>query len=235
MKKLLIGVLLLLGCTARSDFRGVANRSLDKTIFITVETEVNKVAFVIDGDSVTINVSTAIVKLYGTGALISSTGHILTCAHLFRIGKIKSIKVTLLDERKFVAELLNKDVHRDLGLLKIDAYTPYYFALDKPGTLQIGEDVILIGNPLGQSWSVSKGIVSQLNRDIDGIYNLVQTDAPINPGNSGGPLINRAGKLVGIASMIIPPVNAPINTGIGMAVSLDEINIFLHKFKGIGK
>lgn len=231
---LIFSFLVLGGCN--STFVDVANEALPKTVMIDVTANVVTIKLTLDENkNIVVKQSTESVTFSGAGALISENGYILSCAHLFRFTNIESISVGLLDGRVLDGELLYKDYKKDLGLVTISTYTPDYFKRVRPGKLKVGEDVIFIGAPLNFTWSVSKGIISALNRDFDGWYNFVQTDIALNPGNSGGPLINKYGELVGIASMIISPVNAPINTGIGMAVSPDEINIFLAKFRGLNK
>ncbi len=167
----------------------------------------------------------------GSGVLISPYGHILTCAHLFD-DKPGSIEVLLYQDQinPVRAELIIKDVYKDLALLKIARRTPYA-PLARWHSTKVGEDVIAVGSPLGFAWSVSRGIVSATNRRLGGPTNVNQVDASVNPGNSGGPLFNMDGELVGINVSIISPV--PAFTGLAFSVSIEEIRQFLFRFKGL--
>lgn len=171
----------------------------------------------------------------GAGVFISPYGHILTCAHLFHGSPDKyNINILTYNDQSYDAELLSIDTRRDLALLKIDAHTPYYKKVVRPGTLEIGQEVLAIGHPYGFDWTVTKGIISQLN--VDQLqYNMIQTDAAINPGNSGGPLIDQNGNIIGINTKMIAFTDPPTSTGLGFAVSNDQIWIFLTKFKGLLK
>jgi len=138
----------------------------------------------------------------GTGVVMTEDGYIITNAHV--VEDARQIRVILENGEGFTAALVGEDVYSDIAVLKIDArgLTPAVFG--DSDELQIGEEVAVIGNPLGQLHSMSNGIISALNREIvyDGItMRLIQTNAAINEGNSGGPLINRYGQVVGITNM----------------------------------
>lgn len=179
--------------------------------------------------------------IFGSGVFITKNGHILSCAHLFNHPYyIESILVKTQDDWILPAIVLYIDGNRDLSLLKIEGkLTPYetspYSVLATPGSLQVGQEVIAIGTPLGLQGTVTTGVISALGRDQIH-YNMVQMSAPINPGNSGGPLFNLKGEIVGINVNIMSPIEfLPLWTGLGFSVSIDEINIFLTNFKGIEK
>lgn len=137
-----------------------------------------------------------------SGIIISEDGYIITNAHVVE-GAV-SQKVTLADEKEFVAEVVGRDVKTDLAVLKIDPgdYKLTVATLGNSGQLEIGEQVFAIGNPAGFTNSLTGGYVSGVDRDFlspDGYHiNCIQTDAALNPGNSGGPLINVYGQVVGV-------------------------------------
>ena len=156
----------------------------------------------------------------GTGIISTEDGYIITNAHVIK--DADSVKVILSDETEYQAKIVGSDPKTDLAVLKIDAngLTPVVFGSSDEAS--VGEEVIAIGNAAGLSNSVTKGIISELNRDIsENGYGLkaIQTDAAINPGNSGGPLVNMYGQVIGITS------SKYVGTGyegIGFAISIDE-------------
>jgi len=138
----------------------------------------------------------------GTGIVLTEDGFIVTSAHV--IEDARQISVVLYDGTRHIAALVGMDENTDIAVLKINAagLTPAVFG--NSDALQIGEEVAVIGNPLGQHNSMSNGIISALNRDISygGMtMRMIQTNAAINQGNSGGPLINLYGQVVGITNM----------------------------------
>ena len=137
--------------------------------------------------------------------------------------------MTLGDQRSFQAQLVGASPEHDLAVLQIDVPQdlPTPIPLGSSAELRVGQAVLAIGNPFGLDHTLTTGIVSALNRTVDNeqggtIENVIQTDAAINPGNSGGPLIDSAGRLVGINTMIYSPSGA--YAGIGFAVPVDTIN-----------
>jgi serine protease Do len=157
----------------------------------------------------------------GSGFIVDRRGYILTNNHV--VEGAEEIKVTLTDERTFRAALVGRDRFTDLAVLKIDARDLPALALADSVRLAVGETVVAIGSPL---WieggpTVTAGVVSALGRSMEErglpvLHNLIQTDAAINPGNSGGPLLNLAGRVVGINTAIIPSAH-----GIGFAISIN--------------
>ena len=136
-------------------------------------------------------------KSIGSGFIINSEGYLVTNYHVID-GQEDNI-VVLNNKREIIsADFIGKDEIRDIALLKIEGnYTP--LALATKESLQVGEKVIAIGNPLGLSFTVTEGIISALDRaGPSGLNEYVQTDVSLNPGNSGGPLIDIEGKVVGI-------------------------------------
>jgi len=163
----------------------------------------------------------------GTGFVWDSSGHIVTNFHVIQEGT--GARVTLADQSTWKATLVGAFADRDLAVLKIDAPRDKLPAIPI-GTsrdLQVGQKVYAIGNPFGLDQTLTTGIISALNREIDSanqrtIRGVIQTDAAINPGNSGGPLIDSAGRLIGVNTAIYSPSGA--NAGIGFAIPVDEVN-----------
>jgi serine protease Do len=164
----------------------------------------------------------------GTGFIADEDGHIVTNNHVVTGETARSardIKVTLDDGREFQAQIVGRDPPSDLAVLKIDAQNLHSAKLGKSADLQVGEEVVAIGNALNLPGgpTVTKGVVSALNRVIQeegvSIPDAIQTDAAINPGNSGGPLVNMRGEVVGITTAVI---RAQFAEGIGLAISIDS-------------
>ncbi len=144
----------------------------------------------------------------GTGFVIHPDGYIVTNAHV--VTRATELAVTLADGEEYEAEMVASDVEHDLAVIKIN---PKPGVILKPipwgrsDDLMIGETAIAIGNPVGLQHTVTTGVISALDRDVQfsqrvAYHNLIQTDASINPGNSGGPLLNIHGELIGINTAI---------------------------------
>lgn len=139
----------------------------------------------------------------GSGFILSSDGYILTNQHV--IDGANSIKVAMYEGKTYQAKLIGEDASNDIAVLKIDATGLTPVTLGNSDTLKVGEDVLAIGNPLGElTFSLTKGAVSALDRSVtlsSGVtMNLIQTDCAINSGNSGGALFNLYGEVVGITN-----------------------------------
>ena len=139
----------------------------------------------------------------GSGFIVSSNGYIVTNYHV--IEDSDSVTVTTYDGNTYDAEIVGYDESNDLAVLKIDASGLTPVVLGDSDALNVGDDVLAIGNPLGElTFSLTKGSVSALNREVtlssDVTMNLIQTDAAINSGNSGGALFNMYGEVVGITN-----------------------------------
>ena len=141
----------------------------------------------------------------GTGIIMTADGYIITNAHV--LDGAKSVTVTLLaDETEHEAKLVGTDSVSDLAVLKIEAQDLKPAEFGQSDSLQVGDDVIAIGNPLGTelNGTMTNGIVSAINRNVifgGHSMTLIQTNAAINEGNSGGPLINEHGQVVGVTNM----------------------------------
>ena len=142
----------------------------------------------------------------GTGIIASSDGYILTNAHVINYSKSGSVKVILHDNKSYAAKVVGYDKTSDLAVLKINATGLSPATFGSIDGMQVGDQVIAIGNPGGMSFagSLTGGYISALDRTIEGNSDngmtYIQTDAAINPGNSGGPLVNLYGQVVGINS-----------------------------------
>jgi putative serine protease PepD len=171
----------------------------------------------------------------GTGFVIDKQGHILTNEHV--VDGAGTIRVTFADQRVAQARVLGSDPSRDLALIDVDLPAAVLdpLPLGSASTLSPGDPVIAIGNPFGYVRSVSTGIVSGLDREIEApnrftITGAIQTDAAINHGNSGGPLLDANGRVVGITAQIADSgVNA--NVGVGFAVPIDAATSELDALK----
>lgn len=174
------------------------------------------------------------ISSVGSGFIIDPRGYIVTNNHVIK-GADK-IAVTLNDGETLSAELIGTDERTDLALLKVRPKKPlpatHFGNSDKA---RIGEWVIAIGNPYGLGSTVTAGIISARNRDIDsGPYDdFLQTDAPINKGNSGGPLFNMAGQVIGINSAIFSPTGGSI--GIGFAIPSNMAGQVVDQLRRYGK
>ncbi len=178
-------------------------------------------------------------KGVGTGFLIDDQGHIVTNNHVVTLdtgSPADKITVALSDGREFQANIVGRDPPTDLAVLKISADNLKPAKLGQSSDLQVGEDVVAIGNALDLPGgpTVTKGVVSALNRVIEesgvSIPDAIQTDAAINPGNSGGPLLNMNGEVVGITTAVIG--NAE---GIGLAISIDSAKPIVDELVSSGK
>ena len=156
----------------------------------------------------------------GSGVFISEDGYLITNNHVVE-GQSR-LQVIYADGSYHEAELIGTDAFADLAVLRVRDAVPAVAALGDSDALQPGETVIAIGSPLGDFQnSVTVGVVSALNRTVDRMEGLIQTDAAINHGNSGGPLINTNGEIVGINTLVVRGDQGSLDMaqGLGFAVS----------------
>lgn len=153
----------------------------------------------------------------GSGFVISADGYIVTNNHV--IEGADQIEVQTFDGMRLSAKLVGTDTKTDIALLKVDSKDPLPFVpFGDSDTMRVGDWVMAVGNPLGQGFSVSAGIVSARGRELQGSYDdFIQTDAAINKGNSGGPLFNTDGQVVGVNTAILSPTGGSIGIGFSMA------------------
>ncbi len=163
----------------------------------------------------------------GSGFIWDDAGHVVTNFHV--IQGASSATVKLADGRDYQAVLVGASPAHDIAVLKIGVgfNRPPAVPVGTSADLKVGQKVFAIGNPFGLDWTLTTGIVSALDRSLPGedggqtIEHLIQTDAAINPGNSGGPLLDSAGRLIGINTAIYSPSGA--SAGIGFSVPVDTV------------
>lgn len=172
--------------------------------------------------TVAINVAGAFEAGSGSGFVIDKLGHIVTNYHV--VNGAQEIEVNFFDGTITRAQIVGEDPDSDLAVIRVDLpedrLLPVTFA--DSNNLIIGQQVLAIGSPFGERWTMTAGIISALNRTITGFnegFNIggaIQTDAPINPGNSGGPLLNLNGEVIGVNAQIRSETRS--NSGIGFAI-----------------
>ena len=153
----------------------------------------------------------------GSGFVISEDGYVVTNNHV--IESADEIIIEFYSGAELEATVIGTDPKTDIALLKVDASEPLPFvSFGDSDTARVGDWVMAMGNPLGQGFSVSAGIVSARNRALSGTYDdYIQTDAAINRGNSGGPLFNMDGEVIGVNTAILSPNGGSIGIGFSMA------------------
>src|SRR6266850_5538663 len=167
----------------------------------------------------------------GSGVLIERDGQVLTNAHV--VDGAASLSVTLDSGTRTPARVLGMDTVTDLALLRIEASSALPVArLGDSSALHVGDEVVAIGNPMGLEQTMTRGIVSGLNRILPGLPEqpMIQTDAPINPGNSGGPLVDRCGSVMGINTFISEEANS-----IGFALPINAAKAVLRDLRETGR
>ena len=196
-------------------------KARDSVVFITTRSQVR--------DFWTRNVFT-VPRGTGSGFIWDDAGHLITNFHV--IENASEAIVRLADGRDYQAALVGTSPAHDIAVLRIGVgfKRPPPVPLGTSHDLRVGQKVFAIGNPFGLDWTLTSGIVSALDRSLGGgdgnsggrnVEHLIQTDAAINPGNSGGPLLDSAGRLIGINTAIYSPSGA--SAGIGFAVPVDTV------------
>lgn len=214
----------------------VANKVLPSIVGITVEYKVNSMF----GGSSTANAS-------GSGIIVTSDGYILTNNHVvnssssssyYQITEATGVKVKLYnDDTEYTATVVGSDSQTDLAVIKIDKTGLTAAELGDSDAVQVGEFAMAIGNPLGLQSSISCGIISAKNREVQDsetktTYNLIQTDAAINSGNSGGALVNADGKVIGINTLKLSGTGVE---GISFAIPINSTISVYEELKTNGK
>lgn len=174
----------------------------------------------------------------GSGFMWDNRGHIVTNHHV--VSGAAAAIVALSDGREVPAKLVGVSPAHDLAVIRIDVDNPPPpLPIGTSHDLRVGQFTYAIGNPFGLDWTLTTGIISALDRSLpteDGrttIEHLIQTDAAINPGNSGGPLLDSAGRLIGVNTLIYSPSGA--SAGVGFAVPVDTVNRVVPQLVATGK
>ncbi|WP_242676911.1 trypsin-like peptidase domain-containing protein [Rhodococcus sp. ABRD24] len=170
----------------------------------------------------------------GSGVVVDGAGYIVTNNHVISMAAAKpdaaTIRVTFSDGTKVPARIVGRDTKTDLAVLETEVDNLTVAQLGSSADVRVGQDVVAVGSPLGLNKTVTRGIVSALNRpvrltgegtDTDAVIDAVQTDAAINPGNSGGPLVDMEGRVIGINSAIRSESGGSV--GLGFAIPIDDV------------
>ena len=174
----------------------------------------------------------------GSGFVWDDQGHIVTNFHVIK--DADTATVSFSDRSSYTAELVGVAPDKDIAVLKIDVaperLTPVLIGTSND--IQVGQKSFAIGNPFGLDQTLTTGVISALGREIDAvtgrkIYDVIQTDAAINPGNSGGPLLDSAGRLIGITTAIYSPSGA--YAGIGFAIPVDTVRRYVPELIQYGR
>ena len=165
----------------------------------------------------------------GSGFILTPDGYIVTNYHV--VGDADTVKVTLYNGDSYDAQYIGGDEDYDIAVIKIEATDLPNVTLGNSDSLNVGDHVLAIGNPLGElTFSMSQGIVSCVNRaiNVEGTpFNMIQVDASINPGNSGGPLMNLYGEVVGIVSAKYSSYSDTTVEGIGFAIPISDVQTII--------
>jgi Do/DeqQ family serine protease len=167
----------------------------------------------------------------GSGVIVTPDGYILTNNHV--VEGADELKITLADDRDFIAKVIGSDPKTDIAVLKIEGKNLPTVTFADSDKLRVGDVVFAVGNPLGVGQTVTMGIVSAKGRsklglleNVSGYEDFIQTDAAINMGNSGGALIDARGRLIGINSAILSPSRG--NIGIGFAIPVNLASFIMN-------
>ncbi|MBK5294802.1 MAG: trypsin-like peptidase domain-containing protein [Acidobacteriia bacterium] len=175
-------------------------------------------------------------KESGSGFLVNDEGLIVTNNHV--VSGSAKLQVTLADQSRYEAQILDRDQSNDLALIQITPKTKIIpLSLGDSDKIQVGQKVLAIGNPFGLSGTLTTGVISSLGRDIRDesgmvLEGMMQTDSAINPGNSGGPLLDSQGNVVGVNTAIYGPGG---NIGIGFAMPINRAKAMMDAFQSSKK
>ena len=204
----------------------VSAKALDSSeaVVMRVYNEISPAVVNIAAESLSVNFWMQLVPQYGqgTGFVIDHQGHIITNNHV--VANAKNLEVTFMGGRKVQAQLVGKDPLGDLAVIKVDPFPGMAVApLGDSDHLKVGQRAITIGNPFGFQHTVTAGFISALNRDIvigqRTMNGMIQTDAAINPGNSGGPLIDAAGKVIGINTALVSQTGGFMGISVALPIN----------------
>ncbi len=198
---------------------------------------VNITAIGVERDFFTLNLY-QIPQGTGSGFVWDGTGNIITNFHVIQNADVA--QVTLADQSNYRARVVGVAPDKDIAVLRIDAPANrlHPIPIGTSKDLQVGQKVFAIGNPFGLDQTLTTGVISALNREIESvtrrpIQGVIQSDAAINPGNSGGPLLDSAGRLIGVNTAIYSPSGA--SAGIGFAIPVDTVNRIVPELIRSGK
>jgi S1-C subfamily serine protease len=176
----------------------------------------------------------------GSGFVLDDKGHILTNAHV--VASSLDVRVSFSDHRTVSARVVGKDADTDLAVLMVNPGEAdlHPLALGDSGAVRVGDPTVAIGNPFGLERTLTTGVVSALQRRITApsgfaIEDVIQTDAAINPGNSGGPLLDAAGRVIGVNSQIATGEGSNGSVGIGFAVPVTTVKRVLPQLERDGR
>ena len=216
------------------DFIQVGNQSENRPLVISRDEQITTKVFE-DVHQAVVNIAATTLTMnywnqvipqqgQGSGFIIDGEGYILTNNHV--IEGARKIAVTLGDGKKVEAVLIGRDASTDLAVIKIPKrFVSVVAPLGDSGFMRVGQKAIAIGNPFGLSHTLTTGVISALNRQIQSenggsLFDLIQTDAAINPGNSGGPLLNSSGEVIGVNTAIFSRSGG--SQGIGFAIPVNQ-------------
>lgn len=170
---------------------------------------------------------------HGSGFAIAPDGLVITNSHV--VHQANQLNASFPDGGTYPARLLGEDPATDVALLRVDAADLPFVALGRSGGLRVGQIAIAIGNPLGFQTTVTAGVVSALGRSLPSasgrlIDDVIQTDAALNPGNSGGPLLDSAGRAIGVNTALIPGTQ-----GLCFAVAIDLVSVVIGDLMRFGR
>jgi S1-C subfamily serine protease len=227
-----------------------------RAIFKQVENSVVQITRKLPTSAATnaLNPQTPNATALGSGIVYDNLGHIITNGHV--VGDAKTVDVTFVDGNRYPAKVIGTDVYGDIAVLQISQDTTQQqlqkllsslrpLVIGNSSNLEVGDQVIAIGNPFGLDDTMTTGIVSGVGRLLPGagfsLPNAIQTDAPINPGNSGGPLLNMQGQVVGMNTAILSGTDTfsgvgfaiPSNTITKIVASLIEKGSYVHPYLGL--
>ena len=176
----------------------------------------------------------------GSGFVLDERGHLLTNAHV--VASSLDVRVSFSDHRTVAARVVGKDADTDLAVLSVDpkGLDLHPLELGDSRAVRVGDPTVAIGNPFGLERTLTTGVVSALQRRITApsgfaIEDVIQTDAAINPGNSGGPLLDAAGRVIGVNSQIATGEGSSGNVGIGFAVPAATVKRVLPELETAGR
>jgi putative serine protease PepD len=231
-----------------------ASTPISQTIGTNAPSDVSAIASKVLPSVVQVNVQSANAQGIGSGVILTADGRILTNNHV--VSGASQVTVTLNDGRTFPATVVGTDAASDLAVIQLQGASGLTAAtLGDSSAVKIGDEVVAFGSPGGLQGTVTSGIVSALNRDVNisegqsqnpytsngrggqtTTYKAIQTDAAINQGNSGGPLVNANGEVIGIDSAMYSPVStadgAAGSVGIGFAIPINDAKTVIANIVG---